>query len=69
MARERFGTLDLWLGNLRRARDIQSFHQQTLQFISYPTVEGLAQAKQIRQMLEQAHVNLLMFDVSLQVSA
>jgi hypothetical protein len=48
-------------GNTEKLRQVQSIHQQILQFINNPTYETLANAKHFRDMLDRIPVNYLFF--------
>jgi hypothetical protein len=49
------------LGNTEKLRQVQSIHQQILQFINNPTYETLANAKHFRDMLDRIPVNYLFY--------
>ena len=45
-------------GNNEKLRQVQSIHQQILQFITTPTYETLAHARNFRDMLDRIPVNI-----------
>jgi hypothetical protein len=49
--------LILFPGNTEKLRQVQSIHQQIIQFITNPTYETLANAKHFRDMLDRIPVN------------
>jgi hypothetical protein len=53
-------SLHYFIGNNEKLRQVQSIHQQILQFINNPTYETLANAKHFRDMLERIPVNKLL---------
>jgi len=54
-------TISFSKGNTEKVRQVQSIHQQILQFINNPTYDSLANAKHFRDMLDRIPVNILSF--------